>query len=254
MLQEERLSLIVDHLNQQRTVSVTKLAALCKVTSETVRSDLKKLEKMNLLIRRHGGAIKSTLHEETPHLQRELTNRELKTAIASEIVAEIEPNDQIILDASSTSLCVAHALSNIPLTILTNSLLIQNELLGKDKINVIAIGGTLLRSSLSFVGYAALFALNQYHVNKAFISCRGIHPALGASEPNELAVMVKRKMIEIANASYLMMDSTKFGIQDFIQVASLDAFVNIYTDSNIKREQLEPFGSFEGRIKVCPIA
>lgn len=254
MLQDERLSLIINHLNRQQIVSVNELVALCNVTSETIRSDLKKLEKMNLLTRRHGGAIKSALHEETPHLQRELTNKELKTAIAKKIVEEIELYDQIILDASSTSLCVSQALPNMPLTILTNSLLIQNELAGKDKIDVVSIGGTLLRSSLCFVGYTASLTLNNYHVNKSFISCRGIHHTLGASEPNELAVMVKRKMIEVADVSYLMMDSTKFGVQDFIQVASLDAFSYIFTDSHITKEQLAPFGIYEERVRVCPIA
>ncbi len=254
MLQEERLSLIINYLNRQHSVTVNELVALCNVTSETIRSDLKKLEKMNLLTRKHGGAIKSALHEETSHLQRELTNKELKTAIAKKIIEEIELNDQIILDASSTSLCVSQALPNMPLTILTNSLLIQNELAGKDKIDVISIGGTLLRSSLCFVGYTTSLELSNYHVNKSFISCRGIHPILGASEPNELAVIVKRKMIEIADVSYLMMDSTKFGIQDFIQVAALDAFSYIFTDSQITEEQLAPFGIYDDKLRVCPVA
>lgn len=254
MLQEERMSLIINHLSRQPTVTVNELVALCNVTSETVRSDLKKLEKMSLLTRRHGGAIKSALHDETPHLQRELTNKTLKIGIAKKIIEEIELYDQIILDASSTSLCVSQALPNMPLTILTNSLLVENELAGKDKIDVVSIGGTLLRSSLCFVGYTASLTLSNYHVNKAFISCRGIHNALGASEPNELAVMVKRKMIEVADATYLMMDSTKFGVQDFIQVATLNAFSYIYTDSNITDEQLAPFEIYREKVRVCPVA
>ena len=253
-MQEERLSLIVNHLNQHHTVTVNELVALCNVSSETIRNDLKKLEKMNLLSRRHGGAIKSALHDETPHLQREFTNTALKTAIAGTIIGEIGLYDQIILDSSSTSLYVAQALPNMPLTIITNSLLIQNELARKDKIEVISIGGMLLRSSLCFVGHTCALMLGNYHVNKAFLSCRGIHPVSGASEPNELAVLVKRKMLEIADVTYLMMDSTKFGVQDFIQVAGLNAFSHIFTDSRITEEQLAPFGMYAEKVRICPVA
>ncbi len=253
MLQEERMSLIINRLHRQPTVAVNELVALCSVTSETIRADLKRLERMNLLARTHGGAIRTEPHDETPHLQRELTNKALKTGIARKIIEEIELNDQIILDASSTSLCVSQALPNMPLTILTNSLLVENELAGKDKIEVVSIGGAMLRSSLSFVGYTAIQSLCNYHVNKAFISCRGIHNSLGASEPNELAVMVKRKMLEISDATYLMMDSTKFGLQDFIQVAGLDSFSYIFTDSRITDEQLAPFEAYRDRLRICPV-
>jgi DeoR/GlpR family transcriptional regulator of sugar metabolism len=254
MLHEERISLILNQLNRKNAVTVKELASLCNVTTETIRSDLKKLEKMNLLTYKHGGAIRTSLHDETPHLQRELTNKELKVAIARSIVNEINMYDQIILDSSSTSLCVAQALPNMPITILTNSLLIQNELASKNEIEVIAIGGTLLRSSLCYVGYTAALQLSNYHTNKAFLSCRGIHHTMGASEPNELAVVVKQKMLEISDVIYLMMDSTKFGIQDFIQVATLDAFSYIYTDSNILEAQLAPFEPYKTKIRVCPIA
>jgi DeoR/GlpR family transcriptional regulator of sugar metabolism len=212
------------------------------------------MEKMNLLTYKHGGAIRAALHDEMPHDQRELANKELKVAIARSIINEINMYDQIILDSSSTSLCVAQELPNMPVTILTNSLLIQNELAKKDEIEVISIGGTLLRTSLCFVGYATARQLSNYHTNKAFISCSGIHHAMGASEPNELAAMVKQKMLEISDVIYLMMDSTKFGIQDFIQVANLDAFNYIYTDSNILEAQLRLFAPFKTKIRVCPVA
>ena len=165
----------------------------------------------------------------------------------------IVQNDKIVLDSSSTSYFVAQILPNIPLTVLTNSLRIQEELVSKDHIEVLSSGGILLRSSLCLVGKPAISMLRGYHVNKAFISSTAIHHEGGVSEPSELAIAVKRAMIEIADHVFLLMDSSKFGVRDFIQVAPVDAFNHILTDSLITNEVLEKFSNFKDRIQICKI-
>lgn len=253
MMQEERFELITAILSTRNSVTIRELVEACTVTAETIRSDLKSLEKTGILTRSHGGATKQSFHTETPYYLREISNIAQKKAIAREAVNYIIQNDKIILDSSSTSYFVAQILPNIPLTVLTNSLRIQEELVSKDHIEVLSSGGILLRSSLCLVGKPAISMLRGYHVNKAFISSTAIHHEGGVSEPSELAIAVKRTMIEIADQVFLLMDSSKFEIRDFIQVAPVDAFNRILTDSLITNEVLEKFNDYINRIQICKI-
>lgn len=72
-----------------------------------------------------------------------------------------------------------------------------------------------------------------YHVNKAFVSCKGLHPQYGISESNELQARVKQKMIDIADQVFMMVDHSKFGVQALAHVASLDQIDRVITDLQV---------------------
>lgn len=231
MLANERHEEILNRLSIMGSVNVRELTKSFGVTSETIRRDLDLLDQRGELVRIHGGAVRlpdST--KETPYFTRKITNTGLKKELAQKALKNIQEHDQIILDASSTAWFMAQSLPNIQITVLTNSLLIASELAIKENINLICVGGTLLRTSQAFVGPTALNTLSQYHVSKLFMSSSGIHLEWGMSEPNESAVLVKQKMIEIADEVYALMDSSKFGMKALVRVCSLDQIDYIITN------------------------
>jgi DeoR/GlpR family transcriptional regulator of sugar metabolism len=237
VLVAERQRKIVELVNERLSVRVTELSKIFSVTEETIRRDLEKLEKENLLMRSHGGAVSIEKNDsETSYLEREVTNAAEKKAIAAAAVSTIEPGDQILLDASTTAWYVAMELPDMPLTVLTNSVKVAIELSKKEQIKVISTGGTLLSQSLSFVGPLAERSLSMYHVNKAFISCKGVHLERGLSDFSESQALVKKQMMEIADETILMVDSSKFGTRAFSQIASLSAIETIITDADINEE------------------
>lgn len=146
-------------------------------------------------------------------------------------VEYVEERDFIILDASSTAWYMASELPDIPLTVLTNSIKAALELSGKNHIEVISTGGTLTSRSLSFVGPLAEQSLERYHVNKAFISCKGLHLDRGLSESNEMQARLKQKMMQISDRIFVLADSSKFGVQSFTYVSPLTAMDVLVTDS-----------------------
>jgi len=231
MLAAERWQKIVQLVNERGSVRVSELSRLCEVTEETIRRDLDKLESEGKLLRSHGGAVSvKDQQPETPYFERETTNAEEKRLIAREAVRHIGENERIVLDASSTAWYVARELPNIPLVVLTNSIKAAMELSVKDRIRVISTGGQLLPRSLSYVGPLAEQSLDHYHVDKAFLSCKGLHAARGISESNEWQALVKRKMIEIADAVYLLADFSKFGQQALAHVAGWRDIDYVITD------------------------
>ncbi len=238
-------------LETSGSVNVSELAEMFGVTGETIRRDLDRMDQQGMLLRTHGGATK-LVHDnrETPYYTRKITNIDLKKELAKAALGKIRAGDQIVLDASSTAWFVAKALPNMDITVLTNSLLISSELSPKSEVKLICTGGALLRTSQAFVGSSAVNSLANYHVNKAFISSTGIHPARGLSKPHESAVLVKQKMISIADQVYALMDYTKFGVKDFVHVCSLDKIDKIITNEIYFGRCQEMMGEFADKV-IC---
>ncbi|MBP1993280.1 DeoR/GlpR family DNA-binding transcription regulator [Paenibacillus eucommiae] len=240
MLLAERLQKIVQLVNDRGSIRVTELSELCEVTEETIRRDLDKLEVEGKLLRSHGGAISvKESQPEVPFRERETTNAEQKRRIAREAIKHIEPNDRIILDASSTAWYMAQILPDIQLTVVTNSIKVSLELSSKEQIQVISTGGLLTPRSLSFIGPLAERSLDQYHVEKAFISGKGLHLQRGVSESNEWQALIKQKMIAIADEVYVLADFSKFGQQSFAYVSGWDQIQHVITDEKADKEAVE---------------
>jgi DeoR family L-fucose operon activator len=237
MLVAERYEKIVRLVNERGSIRVSELSELCGVTEETIRRDLDRLESEGRLRRSHGGAVSVKEQQpEIPYFEREVMHAEEKKRIAQEAVQWIQPHDKVLLDASSTAWYMASYLPDIPLTVLTNSIKVATELSGKEKIAVISTGGQLARGSLSYVGPLAERSLDSYHVDKLFLSCKGVHLERGISESNELQALVKKKMIDIADQVILLADSSKFGVRAFTHVADLDEVDAVISDRNMSEE------------------
>lgn len=236
MLVADRHQKITELVNERKSIRVTELSRFFSVTEETIRRDLEKLEKEGKLARSHGGAVSLRDKEdssEVPFSEREITNVKEKKEIAAEAVKLVGEGDKIILDASSTAWYMARALPDMPVTVVTNSLKAAMELSSKKQVTVISTGGTLVQKSLAFVGPLAESSLDDYHVNKAFISCKGIHAERGISESDEQHARVKKKMMESADTVYIMVDHSKFGVQAFARLGGLDMVDHIITDSKV---------------------
>jgi DeoR/GlpR family transcriptional regulator of sugar metabolism len=240
MLIADRFKKIEKIVNERGSIRVTELSQLCEVTEETIRKDLDRLESEGRLARSHGGALSIKGNsEEIPYFQREAENKEEKKLIAQEAVKHIHLDDYIALDASTTAWYMAQLLPDIRITVLTNSIKAAVELSKKSNIKVISTGGVLSSNSLSFVGPLALNALKLFHVNKAFISCKGVHLDRGISETNELQALVKQTMIALADEVYLVSDYSKFGEQAFAWVATWPQIHHVITDRKTDKAYLD---------------
>ncbi|MEO2203854.1 DeoR/GlpR family DNA-binding transcription regulator [Paenibacillus pabuli] len=225
MLAAERYDRIVEMVNESGSMRVSELSDRCRVTEETIRRDLDRLEQAGRLKRSHGGAVSIKDDQpEIPYRVRETTHAEEKKRIAQAALAMIHPGDRILLDASTTAGYMAANMPDIPLTVLTNSIQVATELSSKDRIEVISTGGQLAQRSLSFVGPLAERSLETYHVDKLFLSCKGVHlEGGGISESNELQARLKQKMVGISDQVILLADVSKFGVRAFARVTGLNA-------------------------------
>ncbi len=231
MLAAERHRRIMDMLLKAEAVSTVDVAAELGITAETARRDFEALEGEGRLARRHGGAVCVEDGRRDLSLnRRELDHVAEKKEIARLALAQIQPGDTVFFDASSTVFHLASALSNIELTALTNGLKAAMELARRPAIQVILLGGAVSPRSLSCQGALAANALESYHVQKAFLSCRGLDAARGASEANGEQAGLKRRVMALAEQSILLADRTKIGVKAPFLFAPLGEFNILITD------------------------
>lgn len=111
MLAIERRNEILEKLQMEKRVVVSELSQIYKVSEETIRRDLEKLEKDGLVIKSYGGAVlKEHSIFDLPHDIRKKKQIVEKQKIAGLITELVREGETLMLDASSTSVYAARAL------------------------------------------------------------------------------------------------------------------------------------------------
>ena len=132
----ERRALILEKLDNHGQVNVNELSAAMGVSEVTIRNDLDRLEKRNLLIRAHGGAFKTSNITLTVSEKKKL-NLDVKRKIGKLAASLIEENDSIILDSGTTTFEISNCLGSFEkLTVISNALDIVNNLAQYEKLDV----------------------------------------------------------------------------------------------------------------------
>lgn len=234
MLARERQKAILARVQQSGTVRVAELARELKVAEETIRRDLERLDEEGKLLRVHGGAMQAEdARRELPFDVRSAANLEAKRAIAGAAMKYVAPGIVIGLDASSTACELAKRVPDVPLTVVTNSLVIARILADRRRVTTVCAGGTLDAPSLSFVGSVAEESLGRFHIDRLFLSCKGLDAARGLSVAADEHGRMKRRMMELADESILLVDRSKFGVRSLVYFAPLRGVKLVITDSPV---------------------
>jgi DeoR/GlpR family transcriptional regulator of sugar metabolism len=229
MLALERHRWVLDELAERGSVRTSQVAQSLGVTEETVRRDFEKLEADGMLLRSHGGAVRLEVNrQEFPVQARALQNIAAKQRIAEAALSRIKPGQTIYFDASTTVLQLAQLIPDQPLIVVTNGLQIATALAEKRDIQCVLLGGSLRPNSLSTGGWAAEKALEIYHLDAAFLSCRGVHPERGFSDASEVNARLKNAVISRSDEVILLADVSKAGVASsyfFAKAADVDLWI-----------------------------
>jgi DeoR family transcriptional regulator of aga operon len=243
----KRRSFIMQQLEEKGQVSVNDLSEMFGVSEVTIRNDLAKLEKKNLLIRARGGAMK---------LNRAGTDFELsdkqrihfleKQRIGKMAASLVNDGDTIILDSGTTTMEVARNLIHVKdLTVITNALNIAIQLAKFKSINVIVPGGMVRNESQSLVGSNSTDSFRNLYCDKLFLGVDGFDTTYGLSTPNVEEAHLNQIMIEVSKQVITTADSTKFRRRSLAHICPVSKVDILVTDSGIERnlhQELEQDG------------
>ena len=255
MLAETRRKQIIDLLHQREAgaVSIIELSKELKVSEMTIRRDLDFLEKKDLLRRVHGGAVAFALDEPgTPFRERTSEADFQKKAIAWAAAMLVNEGETIILDAGTTTRELARNLVNKnKLTIITNNILIAEEMALCPQITTILLGGILKHIEVCTVGSMVKQSLTYLSANKFFLSAAGISLKRGLTDPDLAEVEIKQAMMRSAEEIILVADSTKVNVTALVQIAPIRAIHKWVTDDNVSPETVAAFEA-EGVEVITP--
>jgi DeoR/GlpR family transcriptional regulator of sugar metabolism len=243
MLPNQRRDKILDLLKEDGSAKVVDLARLFKVTEVTIRQDLEKLETEDLIVKEHGGAYLKNVEDQVRSFSLiHQENLDKKEIIAQKCLEFIESGDTIILDSGSTTTEIAKKLKGIKnLTVITNALNIALLLGTESGIEVIMTGGEFKPPTLSLTGQKAADFFKGLNVQKLFLATAGISLKSGLTYPSISDLIVKKAMIDAAEITYLVADSTKIGKSALASLGALSLIDYVITDEGIEDRYKQMF-------------
>ncbi|MDN5820730.1 MAG: DeoR/GlpR family DNA-binding transcription regulator [Brachybacterium sp.] len=235
MLSEERHQAITAVIHRRGTVTVAALSAELGVSEATIRRDLDVLDEAGSLRRVRGGA---TARRGSVRPEADLrsfadvagSSTAAKQSIAARACAQVRDGEVIALDIGTTVAAMCPLLAERSLTVVTASLAVVRSLGAAPDVDIVILGGLLRPNYDSMVGTLTESALGQVRVDRAFLGAAGVRPdgAVLDSTPSE--VPIKRGLLDVAAASYLLADHEKFPGSGFLEIAPLSRFTALITD------------------------
>ena len=235
MFAPERQQAILGRARSAGRVDVNDLAGAFDVTPETIRRDLTGLERRGVLRRVHGGAIPvERLGIEPAVDERYDQNAAEKERIAKAALDHLPDGGSIIIDAGTTTVRFAEMLpTDRPFTVVTHCAADRRRA-GAQRRHHPASGRRPGPRPAPWPRSAAGQSGNWPTCSPTSCSRRPTASArAGLSTPDLAEAAVKRALIRSARRTVVLADHSKFGRDEFAQVADLSEVDTIITDSEV---------------------
>lgn len=227
----ERQQELTRLLEKSGRLSVAQICKQFGISEATARRDLDALSDQGIIRRVHGGAV--FLRQATPEepiLRRSDEHEAEKERIGRAAAALIQDGETVFLGSGTTALQVAQNLVNSRITVITNSLPIINLMSEKENISLIALGGVLRDSELSFIGHITEQALYEVRADKVVIGIRAISIEQGLTNDYLPETLTDRAILNAGRETIVVADHTKCGVISAAFLAPLTSMRTLVTD------------------------
>jgi DeoR/GlpR family transcriptional regulator of sugar metabolism len=232
MLTAERRQAILTRLERDGKVVASELVRTLGVSEDTVRRDLRELASGGLVQRVHGGALRPAPAAAT-FAQRLQVAPEAKAYLAEAALPLLEGADVLLLDGGTTALELARRLpADRACTVLTNAPPIAAALASHPRVEVVVIGGRLLKEPQVTVGAAAVDALRHVRADACVLGICGLHPELGVTATDREEAHVKRAMVEASAEVIAIATADKLRTASPWVVAPVTELSHLVTDAD----------------------
>lgn len=243
MLTEERYSIILEIVKQNKSVKLPELCELLGASESTVRRDLSSLDERGLIKKVHGGAISLddrsfNLVEQDMEEKSKIFTEE-KIAIARYASSLIDDGDFVFIDAGTTTEKMIDFLPDKNVTFVTNAF-VHAKKLAQRGFKVYIPAGEIKMTTEAIVGAECVSSLQSYNFTKSFIGANGISISGGISTPDRNEASVKSTAVQNSQTAYILADHSKFEQVSAVTFAQFNR-VKIITDKlNDKKYMTKP--------------
>ena len=254
VLANERHRQIVESLRDGGR-TVRDLAGALQVSEATIRRDLERLDRNGDLVRTYGGAVLASGprtddgEAEPPFgLGPFADQRQAVARAAAEIV---EDGSVVVLDIGSITAQVARLLRGRPITVITSSLAVLDELRDDEQVRLVLLGGILRRNYRSLVGSLTEAAMLQVSANLMLLSCTGVRPNGVVVDDMHVEAPIKLGLIDAADKVALLAPEMKFPGTGAQRLTTLDQVGVVVTTSGAPNQTLDLCREAGGEVIVA---
>ncbi|GAA3773677.1 DeoR/GlpR family DNA-binding transcription regulator [Microbacterium kribbense] len=231
--QQARQREITEAVMAAGAIRIETLAERFGISVMTVHRDLDELEGRGLLRKSRGVATAlSSALVESSDVYRQSRQLSEKDAIARAALEFIEPGQAIMLDDSTTTMQLVPMLhAKTPLTVITNTLTIMDELRGARGITLLSVGGQYYNWCSAFMGRMAVQAVATLRADVFVMSTSAITDDIAFHQTLE-TVDIKKAMFDAASRRILLADHTKFDKRALHALLPLSDFDAVIVDAD----------------------
>jgi DeoR/GlpR family transcriptional regulator of sugar metabolism len=227
MLTQERKQLLLDRLRRDGRLVAKDLSAELDVSEDTIRRDLRELAGEGMLTRVHGGAMPASPTVANLDVRRTLasTDKQLLGRAGAELV---ERDQMVFIDGGTTNLELVKQLPlNLKATVATHSPQIATALEHHAGVDLIVIGGSLLRHSMVCIGSKALEAISRMRFDLFFLGVTALHEDEGATTGCFEEAEIKREIVNRSAEVVTLLTTDKLGAISPFTICPLDHITSI---------------------------
>ncbi len=249
-----RRQLMAEAVMAEGSMRIEDLTSRFGISLMTAHRDLDDLGSRGLLRKTRGvvSAAPESLSE-SADIYRSTRQAAEKRAIAAEAAMLIEPGQAIFLDDSTTvQQMVPHLAARVPLTVITNSLILMGELRGLRDITLLGLGGQFHNWCSAFLGPVTTAEIRRLRADVAVMSMAAVTDGMIFHQSPEMAE-TKRAMFDSASRRILLADHSKFQRRALHAMCALEAFDLVIVDSHTPSALLEEMRDKGVRLRVAPV-
>ena len=229
----ERHDAILARVSELNFVDIGQLVKLLDVTPQTIRRDLRILEKSGRLARHHGGITASeSSTNNISYTDRQAIRHVEKQRIAQAVAKIIPDGASLFINVGTTTEAVAEALfRHQRLHVITNNLNVATRLISRRGTEVTVAGGLVRNSDGAIIGEDAADFVNRFRVDYGVIGISAIDPVDGSLlDFDAREVRVAQAIMRNSKNVVLVADHSKFGRDAMIRLGSLGGVEIFCTD------------------------
>lgn len=251
--QTDRRNAITEAVMAAGSIRITELAERFEISTMTVHRDLDELESRGLLRKNRGVATAlSTVLVESSDVYRASRELPAKRALAAAALEFIEPGQAIMLDDSTTTLhLVPHLHEKRPLTVITNTLTVMNELRSVTGITLLGLGGQYYNWCSAYMGRITTAAIAGLRADVLVMSTSAITDGVAFHQTME-TVDVKRAMFDAASKRILLADHTKFDKRALHAMQPLADFDAVIVDAATDKRHVADLRQSGVNVVIAP--
>ncbi|OJU11212.1 MAG: hypothetical protein BGN88_12260 [Clostridiales bacterium 43-6] len=253
MFIEERHQAILDIIKQSGRISIGEIVDRFAVSVDSARRDLRLLEEQGLLKRTHGGAI--PLRQIGFTKPSKCTARDFPSIkenyffIAMQALKLIKENDVIYITSGTVGYFMAQNLPEIKITVVTNSIIIAEEVRKKDNIRIILIGGDMTPEGVC-KSALAVEMVSRIRLDIAFITSASISADFGLSIQSAENVGFLNAVIHSAVTTVGLYPTEKIGFRSILQICPANRLDLLITDWDAPEDELKKLDELDVKIII----